>query len=244
MHVPGCREDPAAPQRLAAVVQAAPAPVMRRDEIELTPPIDTDSHQSSSITWRKSRCRNHAPSMPGTSIGVSLRDRPDRRRVQVVVVVVGDHHGIDPADRLQRDRRAAPTVAVRPESRVDHTGSVRIVRPPICTTYVAWPTHVTALCPGAIAGSDDAGACGIDRRCRDCLGTVQHLHHVRRHPAAARSAGPRTWPASRVRRTCGGPSPGPRAPSLDGTWPPRGRDASSRTRRAARSSSPGSACPA
>src|SRR5205823_6297371 len=79
----------------------------------------------------------------------------------------------------------------------DHTGSVRTVSPPICTTYVACPIRVTAVCPQWTDG-------GHVDRARDVRGTDRRADSSHRPGVVAedprREAAPH--PAGGTARGC------------------------------------------
>ena len=109
----GCGQHPAAPQRPAAVGQTAAAPVVRRHEVEphLTaarrgqrrrlPPVQL--HDAAEPAAGEPRAEPGRHEHRG-----GARQPADRGRVEVVVVVVRDHHGVDAVQRAERHARWRP----------------------------------------------------------------------------------------------------------------------------------------
>ena len=121
-------------------------------------------------------------------------ERLDRRRIEMVVVVVRDQHRID-ARQLGRGRApAGPPASGRrttPARRApDSTGSVSKLMPPICSSTLAWPTQVAA-------GSIAAPAAALRRR------NVE----VGRHAAASRCVGSGGRPSRIARASTSGARP-------------------------------------
>ncbi len=91
--------------------------VMRR------PPTSACCHHSSSITPLRPRRRIHGPIPTGTTTATSSRERPNQLSVEMIVVVVGHHHGLELGELADGERgREVSTVepaSVVREDRVD-----------------------------------------------------------------------------------------------------------------------------
>src|SRR3546814_4090443 len=62
-------------------------------------------------------------------------------------------------------------VKVKGEARSDQIGSVNMLRPWVCTSTVAWPTHVATICGPSIWRAGNAGDTGI------CSGQTARSRH-------------------------------------------------------------------
>lgn len=214
---PGVGEDPAAPQRPAGVDQGPLGPVVRGDELEAYavqfgrfPPVEIgDPGEAAAAEPAGEAGRDEEGRVPGQAL--------ERGGVEVVVVVVADHHRVHRRQVLP----AHPDGVIRagvPRIRRDQTGSVSTVSPPVRSTQLACPAQVTETVPGArrAAGRARRAGPGCRAALRDRAGRRPPARAGRRRGrrGAGRSAGPRRSRATDGVRRAGAGRTGARAPAV------------------------------
>src|SRR3546814_14782828 len=65
------------------------------------------------------------------------------------------------SNRMPCARTRFGPVKLKGEARSDQVGSVNMLRPWVCTSTVAWPTHVATICGPSIWRAGTVGATGI-----------------------------------------------------------------------------------
>ena len=94
---------------------------------------------------------------------VPLPEPLQGRQVHMVVMIVADDDEMDARQILEADAgRAHPRRPTKEkgEARSDQIGSVRMLRPSIWTSTVAWPIQVTRISSPATAGGGTDGVTG------------------------------------------------------------------------------------
>ena len=137
------------PERGVPILDAAPGEMLRRRggdrdavHVRRLPPIQLGDPLGGDAPLLEVR----ADAQRGDEWNRRLRQRADRRAIEVVVVIVRDDHRIEWRQRGQRCRRRMESLGAgerERRARCPHTGSVSTRTPSISMSKVECPSHVT-----------------------------------------------------------------------------------------------------